>query len=141
MLLRETIKAWGHPNLRSSHRTTLMVTKDAELTARGDCIVAVKADKSLRDLDPQLKKAMRDSEAGITLTIDAGNLSFEVSGRGDPRLTLSHPTDIVVRKSGYICDRTVMIKADKASCDIPPSMIKALQDTKQAIIIVISASL
>lgn len=141
MLLRETIKAWGHPNIRCSHRTTLMVTTDAVMSARGDCIVAVRADKSLRDLDPRLKKAMRNSKAGITLTIDAGDLSFEVSGRGDPRLTLSHPTDMVARKSGYICERTVMINADRASCDIPSSMIKTLQDANQTIEIGITASL
>lgn len=141
MLLRETIKAWGHPNIRCSHRTTLMVTTDAEMTAKGDCIVAVRADKSLRDLDPRLKKAIRNSKAEITLMIDVGDLRFEVSGRGDSRLNLSHSTDMVARKSGYICERTVMINADKASCDIPSSMTKTLQDANQTIEIEIIAFL
>ncbi len=123
----ERFRAWGHPNIRVRHRTTLMVTRDPELTPRGDCIVAVRAEKGLADLNPRLRKAARSREAEITLTLEAEGYIFNVSGRGDPRLMLTHPSDIVARKSRYICPRTLMVEADKAACDIPEGLRRALQ--------------
>lgn len=123
----ERFRAWGHSNIRARHRTTLMVTRDPELTPRGDCIVAVGAEKGLADLNPGLREAARSREARITLTLEAGGYIFTVSGRGDPRLTLTHPSDMVARKSRYICPRTLMIEADKAACDIPEELRRTLQ--------------
>jgi len=133
MPLVEAFRGKGHPNIRASHRTTLMVTRDSELTLRGDCIVAVEVGKGSRDFDQRIKDAMRKRGARIRLTLETGGIVFEVSGRGDPELTLSHPTDMVARKSGYICDRTLFIEADKAACDIPPSFLKLLQKGEQVI--------
>ena len=141
MEIVETFEAWGHPNIRSTHRTTLMVTRDEGLTTRGDCIVAVKAGKGLKDLEPRLKELIRSEEAKVALTIEAGDSSFTVTGRGHPRLSLNDPVDIVVRKSGYICNRTLMIGADKAACDIPGSFAKLLQEGDRRIVLVISAAL
>lgn len=137
--MRETFNACGHPNINPSHKTTLMITRDEDLTRRGDCIVSVRAGKGLRDLDPRLKEAIRSSKARIRLSIEVGNLTFSVSGNGDPRLTLSHPTDIVARKSSYVCDRTLMINADKAACDLDSSIVRLLQDAKKFVKIEISA--
>lgn len=133
MQLRETFKARGHPNITASHRTTLMVTREPDVTLRGDCIVAVAAEKGLRDLDPQVKEAMRIRDAKIRLILQADGLTFQVSGRGDPRLTLSHPTDIVTRRSSYVCDRTLMIGADKAANDIEPRLVRMLQKREQVV--------
>lgn len=119
--------------MRASHRTTLMVTREPGLTLRGDCIVAVAAEKGLGDLDPRLKEAMRSRDSRIRLVLEAGSRVFEVSGRGDPRLTLTHPTDMVARRSGYICDRTMMIGADKAACDLEPSLLRLLRNREQVV--------
>ncbi|HIP58595.1 MAG TPA: DUF371 domain-containing protein, partial [Archaeoglobus profundus] len=37
--MKEVITAWGHPNITAKHRTTLEITKDEELSIRGDCII------------------------------------------------------------------------------------------------------
>ncbi|MEM3446565.1 MAG: DUF371 domain-containing protein, partial [Candidatus Korarchaeum sp.] len=34
----EEILAYGHPNIRATHRTTMQVTKDEEISRRADCI-------------------------------------------------------------------------------------------------------
>lgn len=141
MLISETFKASGHPNIRSTHKTTIMITRDAELTPRGNCIVAVKSDKWLGNLDPKLKEAMRRPNAIIRLIIEAGGLSFEVKGRGDPKLTLNHPTEMVARKSGYICERTLMIGADKAASDMDGVLVKLLKEPNQVIKVTISVDL
>jgi len=133
MRLRETFRAWGHQNIRASHKTTLMITRDLDVSPRGDCIVAVAAEKGLRDLNPRVKEAMRTREAEILLILEADDLIFQVSGGGDPRLTLIHPTDMVVRRSSYICDRTLMIGADKAACDLEPRLVRRLQNGEQAV--------
>jgi hypothetical protein len=141
MPLRETFKAWGHPNVRSTHRTTLMTTTDDHLSTRGDCIIAVSAEKGLRDLNPRIKEAIRREGSTVRLIIETEGKTFEVEGFGDPRLTLSHPSDMVIRRSSYICDRTLMIRAGKAACDIDGSMIELLQKEKCQISLTIKASL
>jgi len=141
MPIRETFKAWGHPNVRSTHRTTLMTTTDDHLSTKGDCIIAVSAEKGLRDLNPRIKEAIRREGSTVRLIIETEGKTFTVEGFGDPRLTLSHPSDMVIRKSGYICDRTLMIRADKAACDIDNFMIELLRKEKCQISLIIEASL
>jgi len=141
MPLRETFKAWGHPNVRSTHRTTLMTTTEDHLSTRGDCIVAVSAENGLRDLNPRIKEAIRREGSTVRLIIETEGKTFVVEGFGDPRLTLSHPSDMVIRKSGYICGRTLMIKANKAACDIDSSTIELLQKGNCQISLTIEASL
>jgi hypothetical protein len=138
MQLKETFTARGHPNIRASHRTTLMVTKDTELTARGDCIVAVTSEKGLMDLDPRVKKAIQTRGSKVRLVFETGGLSFEVSGEGDPELPLSHRLDMVARKSSYVSDRTLMIKADKSACDIPKPLVELLRNREQVVKIILS---
>ena len=137
----ETFEARGHSNVRSTHKTTLMVTRDEELTIRGDCVVAVRAEKGPKNLDPKLKELIRNSETKVTLTMKVGDSSLNVVGWGHPRLSLSDPLDMVIRKSGYTCGRTLMIRADKAACDIPFAFIKLLQDVDQRIHMTIHAEI
>lgn len=118
-----------------------MVTRDKDLTTRGDCVVAVRAEKGTKDLDPKLKELIRNSETRVTLTMKAGDSSLNVVGWGHPRLSLSDPSDMVIRKSGYTCGRTLMIRADKAACDVPFAFIKLLQDVDQRIHMTIYADI
>ena len=46
---------------------------------------------------------------------------------------------MVVRKSAFISDRTLMIHADKSSIDIPRDMVRMLQDPKNIVTVEISA--
>ena len=141
MPIRETFTARGHPNIRSTHRTTLMITVDDHLSTRGDCIVAVRAEKGLRDLSPGIKEVIRSEGSSVRLIIEAEGRTFITEGSGDPRLTLSHPSDMIIRKSGYICDRTLMIRADKAARDIEGSFVKLLQKGNCQVSLTIEASL
>lgn len=132
MSLMEIFRARGHPNIRARHRTTLMITKEEDITVRGDCIVAVAAEKGLMDLNPQVRDEIRGG-AKLCLLLETDGFIFKVKGSGDPRLPLSHPTDMVIRKSGYICERTLMIRADRAACDIPEPLLRLLQRRDQVI--------
>jgi hypothetical protein len=138
-LVVERLLAWGDPNVRATHRTTLEFTKEEHLTPRGDCIVAVRVNRGPLELRKEFRKAVKDENAEIELVLEVENLREVISGFGSPAITLSHPTDFVVRKSRYVCNRTLMIGADKAACDLPRPMIERLQhpDTPCKIIITV----
>ncbi|RLI12568.1 DUF371 domain-containing protein, partial [Candidatus Bathyarchaeota archaeon] len=116
----EVIRARGHPNVRAEHPTTLEVTKEEELTPRGDCIIAVGADKGARDLSENFKRLVRTPGAVVLMAIEvpSAGLREVVRGFGHPGMTLEHTRDIVVRRSDFVCGRTVAIRADKAARDL-----------------------
>ena len=131
--------AYGHPAILSTHPTTLEITTNHELTHRGDCVVAVKSTSAVQDLTLDLKRVLSSSSGRGQLRLQVGPFEFTVEGKGDPRLTFSHETDLVVRKSGFISDRTLMIHADKSSMDMPRDMVRLLQDPTSRVTVEISA--
>ena len=135
-----TFTAHGHPSILSSHPTTLEITTEPHLTKRGDCIVAVKAECGLQDLPSNIKKALSTEKGHGKLTIRVRDQNFTVEGRGSNGLTFTHPKEMVVRKSGFVSDRTLMVCANKAANDIPRRMVKLIQDPRQTITIELSAN-
>ena len=127
------IFARGHENIQGTHRTTFEITKEATLTKRGDCIIAVGATKGAADLHPRFKETTRSDGAQMTIIIEAGELKEGVRARGSPRLLFTHPTDLVVRKSNYVCGRTLAIRADKAANDLSRKLIEKIRDPNQKI--------
>jgi len=110
-----------------------MFTKDKILSKNGDCIVAVGADKALADLSLAFRDALRKPNAKLTILIEAGGLIQEIGAAGSPKLILTHPIDMVIRKSDYISDRTLAINADKSSDDFPRLFIERLQNPWQEV--------
>ena len=125
--------ARGHKNIQSTHKTTLEFTKEATLTKRGDCIIAVEATKAAADLPHEFKEAARKEGARITITIEAGELKETVKANGSPQLQFTHPTDLVVRKSSYGCGRTLAIGADKAAIELSRGLVEKLKDPNQTV--------
>jgi hypothetical protein len=141
MRIVEVIQASGHPEIRATHSMTLEITKETHLTKRGDCIVATCASKGCSDLSPEFSKLMRNNETRLTLTIEAGGRSEAITGRGDTKLTLTHPTDLVARKSNYTCNRTIMVQANKSASDLDREFVKMLRDPRTRIRIELIAEL
>jgi len=56
-----------------------------------------------------------------------------VKARGSPKLTFTHSTDLVVRKSSYVCGRTLAIKADKSANDLSRELIEKLRHSNQQV--------
>jgi hypothetical protein len=133
MALTEIILAYGHKNIQATHRSTFEITKEAELSRRGDCIIAVSANKSVTDLSSEFKENLRKENVKITMLIEAGDIVEVVNALGSSHLILMHPTDMVVRKSNYICSRTLAIQADKAACDLSRHLVKRLRNPKQRV--------
>ncbi|MDE1853072.1 MAG: DUF371 domain-containing protein [Thaumarchaeota archaeon] len=131
-VLKETVRFRGHRMVRSTHPTTIEVTTEEYLTENGDCIIGVGASKGCAQLDQRVKERLRLASARVKMRIIVGGHTFEMNARGDPRLKLSHPHDIVIRKSDFVSDRTLAIKADASSRDLPREMVGLLKNPETA---------
>ena len=123
--------ASGHENIEATHPTTLEITKERGLSRRGDCIIAIGTDKSLADFSEEFKERLRQPNAKLTLTIEINGITEQISAHGSPNLILMHQSDMVVRKSSYVDNRTLAVNADKAACDLSRELVEKLQNPKQ----------
>ncbi len=129
-MVEDEVIFYGHPNILSLHPRALEITKNTELTLRGDCIIGVGANKACKDLDPALKRLLKNDNSVVRLSIIAGNRSYTVNGFGSSRLLLLNSQDIVIRKTNFACSRTLCLNTDKASLDIPREIVQLLQNPK-----------
>jgi hypothetical protein len=131
--LKEQILAYGHKNILAMHPTTLMITKDKELTKQGDCIIAVGANKAVADLNIEFKQKLQNPKTKVNITIEIDDFTEQVSAYGSAELDLNNNKDIVIRKSNFTSDRTLAVKADKAAKDLPREFTKKLETPNQQI--------
>lgn len=127
--------ARGHPAVLSTHPTTLELTRELSLSNNGDCIIAVGSSAGLRDLPEPMRNALSSEVCKARLTLKLDLHRFAIEGRGATGLTLSHPTDMVVRKSGFVSDRTLMVHADRAAADLPRSFVELLRDPRRKVLV------
>ena len=127
-MVQDEVTFFGHPNIRSLHAKTIEITKDEHLTPRGDCIIGVKADKACADLEDSFKHRLKSNSSVVRMEIMVGDESFLISGMGDGRLSMLNAHDIVIRKTNFVCPRTMSVLCDKASSDMPRKLVKMLQD-------------
>ena len=137
---REVVFGYGHANIIATHKVTLEFTKETRLSKKGDCIIAVAADKALADLSPEFKANVQKPNAKLTVLIEAGGISAQVHAYGAQKLSLAHPTDAVVRKSDYVCSRTLAVRADKAAIDLPRTLVEKLKIPQQKVRITLTLS-
>jgi len=133
MKVTEIIHARGHVNIQSRNKTTFEITKETHLTQRGDCIIAVDADKGAADLSQEFKEAVRNELARMTIKIETDHEVDTVKAWGNPQLSLTHATDLVVRKSDYVCSRTLAIHADKTAKDLSKKLMEKLRNPNQRV--------
>jgi hypothetical protein len=127
----EVIRGFGHPNVQATHHSTVEFTRDPELSRNGDCILVVGTDKGLTDLGSEFKAALQTPNAKLTIKIQVADLFEEIRAHGSPKLSLSHQTEMVVRKSDFASDRTLGVHADKAAKDLNRALVEKLKNPKQ----------
>ncbi|MDE1867250.1 MAG: DUF371 domain-containing protein [Thaumarchaeota archaeon] len=125
--MRFEIPFHGHENIRSLHPKTIEITTESNLTVNGDCIIGVSASSGCNDIPEKMKQLLQNSKSHVSCTITVKDFTFKVKGRGNDKLTLTNPHDIVIRKSAFVCPRTLATNCDLASDMIPRKMIKILQ--------------
>lgn len=124
------IKAKGHKNVTSKHKSTFEITKDPEIGLSADCIIGVASDNAIDEFPDEFKEQIANSKTKIKVILDTENGHDEIIGYGYEDLTLTHPTDIVCRKSDFVCSRTLMIKSNKAAVDLDEKLIEDLKNEK-----------
>jgi hypothetical protein len=128
MEAEERIRCRGHPLVLATHPTTFEVTAEDHLTRQGDCIIGIRADKGAAGLSPEFRRVLADDRAILTTRLTAGGHTVEVHGRGSSKMTLTHPTDLVWRKSSFVCPRTVAFHCDRVAATLPRGLIRALRE-------------
>ena len=129
----ESIFARGHKNILATNEKTFEITREEHLTKRGDCIIAVAANKSLSDLSENFKKILRNEKVNLIITIQVEAMTEKVIAWGHPNLSLSSPMNMVFRRSSYLCDRTFAIKANKAAIDLSRGFVTKLKDPRNRV--------
>lgn len=124
----EKIEARGHPLVSATHRTTFEVTKEQHLTAAGDCIIAISANKGLSELSEEFKSALAHDNAVLYTSLCCEEYEVVITSAGSMNMTLTHPTDLVWRRSTFVCERTIGIQTDTTAALLPRDLISALQN-------------
>ncbi len=133
-----SITCHGHENILSTHKSTLEFTTDSFLTSTGDCIIGVKSSLNLRNLPDEFKDKIRSENSRIRIILQIGEKKEEINGFGHSSLQLSDSRAIIVRKSSFVCPKTLAINADKAACDISTDIINLLKNPKTELKVSIS---
>ena len=131
---RITFRALGHHNVRATHPTTLEITSEPYLTPRGNCIVAVSSTLTPSILPPSLKRVMKREGSKISVRLSSGRHADVIRAEGTNKLALSSKTSMVIRKSSYVCDRTLAIRADKGARDLSRGLVRDLIEGRIVII-------
>ncbi len=124
------ISFFGHKNVLALHTKTIEITKDSKLTPSGDCIIGTNAFCGCKGIPSQIKKKLKDSNTKVVISIIVNGYTFRINGKGHKDLKCTHPHNIVLRKSNYVCPRTLAINCDKSSDQIPRKLIRLLQNPK-----------
>ncbi len=128
LVARELVEFRGHRLVRATHPTTIEITTEEYLTENGDCIIGVGASKGCAGLGAALKEGLRKRGSRVTVRVVAGSKSFEVRAAGDPKLQLSDPHEMIIRRSDFVSERTLAVRADAASRDLPRDLVRLLRN-------------
>lgn len=125
----------GHKNISSTHYNTFALTTDPSISPNGDCFVGIELDTPLSSFSEEEKTLVRNANK-LRLLIEVDNFSEEILAIGHGNMQLSHPKDLVVRKSRHICEKTLAILANKAANDFNKDLVEALQSGKKGTMII-----
>ncbi|MCS7111105.1 MAG: DUF371 domain-containing protein [Sulfolobales archaeon] len=142
-IFAEKLEARGHRAIRALHPTTFELTKDSDVSERGDCIIGVKLDRGLKEFDDRFKEALKRSSSIVVILLQVDDLKEVVLARGNNELILEDDRRIVVRKSRFIGPETLAVESNKASRDLDRDIVKRLQDPEsilQATVYVLDAN-
>jgi hypothetical protein len=134
MKAKETIRCWGHPLVLGTHPTTFEVTREDHLTANGNCIIGIAADKGCADLSDEFKATLAHDDAVLITRLSCDGITAEIRSRGSSQMMLNHPTDLVWRKSTFVCGRTIGILSDTTALALPRDLIRNLVLGKEMVV-------
>ena len=134
MEAQEIIRCRGHPLVLGTHPTTFEVTCEEHLTWNGNCIIGTGADRGCAGLSPAFRAVIAHDDAVLITRLACDGIVAEVRSRGSSRFPLDHPTDMVWRKSSFVCGRTIGILSDRSALTLPRELMENLARGKEMFI-------
>ncbi|MFA5266343.1 MAG: DUF371 domain-containing protein [Methanoregula sp.] len=134
MEAQEIIRCRGHPLVLGTHPTTCEVTREAHLTANGNCIIGIAADNGCAGLSPAFKAVLAHDDTVLVTRFACEGIIAEIRSRGSSQFTLNHPTDMVWRKSTFVCGRTIGIMSDRVALTLPRELMENLARGKEMVV-------
>src|SRR5665647_745410 len=134
MEAQEIIYCCGHPLVLGNHPTTFEVTMEDHLTKNGNCIIGIAADKGCNALSPEFKRVLTHNDAVLFTRLSCGEVTADVKSRGSSLFTLDHPTDMVWRRSSFVCGRAIGIMSDQVAATLPKTLMANLVLGKELIV-------
>lgn len=125
--ISESFYAYGHEKIKSTHKSTIEITKEDYLTERGDCIIAIRSEKACADLSEDIKKAIKSKFSKVIFYLEAKGIEEIIEAYGAEELILTNGVSMVIRKSNYIDDRTIAIHSNKSAREIRRDFIEAIK--------------
>lgn len=113
-------RAWGHPNIKASHKTTIEFTKEDYVSPEGDCIIGIKS-----TFDTEKLKEFAKKHEKAKITIKTGALKEVITAKTNP--SFNDEKEMVIRMGEYASSRTFAVRADKASKHLNRELVRALQ--------------
>jgi len=126
MKAQEIVRCRGHPLVLGTHPTTFEVTREDHLTGNGNCIIGIAADKGCSGLSPEFKRVLAHDDAVLTTRLICNGIEIEIKSSGSSQFALDHPTDMVWRRSSFVCGRTIGILSDHVAATLPEKLIANL---------------
>ncbi len=108
----------GHPNISAKHNRTIELTKDTELTERGDCIIGVSC-----DFDAEEVRKLRGK---LKVDLKVGDLADHFRAYANP--DFDSDNELVFRKTQVRTDRTLGVHLSKSAMRLDRALIKAMMD-------------
>jgi hypothetical protein len=139
LVAQDVVTFYGHELIKATHRSTFEITTEDFLGPKGDCIIGINASKACYNLDPLLKEVLKNDNAKVKLTLMVGENLFKLSACGSKQLILSDKNSMVIRTSGFICPRTLVIKASSSAYDLPRLIINMLRRRDSVGIMILEA--
>ena len=131
MAAQEHVRCRGHPLILATHPTTFEVTAEDHLTENGNCIIGIAADNGCAGLSMEFRQALARDDAVLHTRLECDGVVAEIISRGSAKMTLDHPTDMVWRKSTFVCGRTIGILSDRVALTLPRELVHNLAAGKE----------
>ncbi|MCS7104579.1 MAG: DUF371 domain-containing protein [Thermofilaceae archaeon] len=138
MIVVDRVKAVGHPLIKATHTSTFEVTRESTLTVKGDCIIAVNADKGAAHLSDHFKRLAANDDTRILIFLISHELVEIIRAQGSVQMTFTDERSLVVRRSRFVDGRTVAVRSEKAAADLDRTLVRQLQLSNPLTVVLIA---
>ena len=111
----------GNKNILGNHKTTLEFIKDKNLTKKGNCIIGINCNFDLNEIKDYIKNKNK-----LKIIIRINNLKEEINANINQKF--NSKSEIVIRKTDFISERTLATNANKAAIDINRKWIELMKN-------------